>query len=224
MGSRPVRPARDTVGTPTEPKQVGTPLATRQTRTACSGGKPRAASMPAGMATAVPKPLMPSMKPPKHQATSSASTRRSRESEVIMEPITSMAPVRTHRLYVNTAAMMTRTIGHSAMTKPSMLAVATSMAGMPHQVSANPQAITKDPMAAFHAGRCSAMSATTNQIMGNNANTNGTARAAIDTATPNDLRCTMSDLTGGGNAARRSRRLPPSPLTLKHRTIQQARH
>ncbi len=29
------------MGTPTEPKQVGTPLATRQTRTACSGGKLR---------------------------------------------------------------------------------------------------------------------------------------------------------------------------------------
>ena len=56
------------------------------------------ASMPAGMATAVPKPAMPSIKPPKHQAMSSASRRRSLEIEVIMPPITSMAPVLTHRL------------------------------------------------------------------------------------------------------------------------------
>ena len=56
------------------------------------------ADMPAGIATAVPNPLMPSMKPPKHQATSNARTRRSVESEVIIDPITSMAPVRTHRL------------------------------------------------------------------------------------------------------------------------------
>ena len=54
--------------------------------------------MPAGIATAVPKPLMSSMNPPKHHATSSANTRRSAESEVIIALITSIAPVCTHRL------------------------------------------------------------------------------------------------------------------------------
>ena len=54
--------------------------------------------MPAGMATAVPKPAIPSIKPPKHQAMSSARMRRSAETEVIIRPMTSIAPVRTQRL------------------------------------------------------------------------------------------------------------------------------
>ena len=83
---------------PMEPYGVGTPFASRQTSTAGIASNPRPASIPAGMATAVPKPAMPSMKPPKHQATSSASRRRSLEMDVIMCPITSMGPVFTHRL------------------------------------------------------------------------------------------------------------------------------
>ena len=40
---------------------------------------------------------MPSMNPPKHQATSRAKILRSLEMDVIICPITSMAPVLTHR-------------------------------------------------------------------------------------------------------------------------------
>ena len=83
---------------PIEPYGVGTPLASRHMSTAGMGEKPRAASMPAGIATAVPKPAMPSMKPPKHQAIRSAKMRRSLEMEVIMPLMTSMAPVLTQRL------------------------------------------------------------------------------------------------------------------------------
>ena len=57
-------------------------------------------------------------------ATNSAKILRSLEIEVIIWLITSIAPVLTHRLYVNTAAIITSTIGHSAMRKPSRLAVA----------------------------------------------------------------------------------------------------
>ena len=100
-----------------EPYGVGTPLASRHISTAGMGEKPSAASMPAGMATAVPKPAMPSIKPPKHHATNSAKILRSLEIEVIIWLITPIAPVLTHRLYVNTAAMITSTIGHSAIEK-----------------------------------------------------------------------------------------------------------
>ena len=128
--------------------------------------------MPAGMATAVPKPAMPSMNPPKHQAMSRARIRRSLEMEVIICPITSMAPVLTHRLYVNTAAMMTSTMGHRAMRKPSRLALATCPAGMPHHAMASAQEMTNDPIAAFHAGHLKTSSMTTNHRMGASAKTN----------------------------------------------------
>ena len=128
--------------------------------------------MPAGMATAVPKPAMPSIKPPKHQATSSASRRRSLLMEVIMLPITSMAPVRTHRLYVNTAAMITRTMGHRAIKKPSSEAVAICAAGRCHHAKASTHERTNDPIAAFQAGHLKHSSITTSQIIGTRASKN----------------------------------------------------
>lgn len=61
-GSRPVKLARVLAGIPMEPYVVGTELATRQTRIALMGSKPRATSIDAGIAIAVPKPAIPSMK------------------------------------------------------------------------------------------------------------------------------------------------------------------
>ena len=86
--------------------------------------------------------------------------------------------------------MITSTIGHSAMRKPSRLAVATSGMGMPHHASASTQEMTNDPDAAFHAGRRSAASATINQTMGKRANMKGMARSAIDKTvlTTSDIR------------------------------------
>ena len=128
--------------------------------------------MPAGMATAVPKPAMPSIKPPKHQATSSASRRRSLLMEVIMPPITSMAPVRTHRLYVKTAAIITSTMGHRAIKKPSSEAVAICAAGRCHHAKARTHERTNEPMAAFQAGHLKHSSITTSQMIGTRASKN----------------------------------------------------
>ena len=83
------------VGMPMEPNIVGTPLASRHTSTALMGSKPSAIIMAVGMATAVPKPAMPSRKPPKHQPISSASTRWCELTEVSITLIVSMAPVCT---------------------------------------------------------------------------------------------------------------------------------
>ena len=98
MGSMPVMVASVVVGMPMEPNMVGVPLAIRQATMAMMGLMPRPASMPAGMATAVPKPAMPSRKPPKHQPMSSVSTRLSELTEVSICLMTSMAPVCTVRL------------------------------------------------------------------------------------------------------------------------------
>lgn len=112
-----------------EPKGVGVPLATRQTRQASSGGNPSPASIPAGIAMAVPNPAMPSMNPPKHQPIRITRMRLSLDTLVIIRLMTSILPVRRVRLYVKTAAMMTRMIGHAAIAKPSSAAVAVSMSG-----------------------------------------------------------------------------------------------
>ena len=98
MASMPVMEARVVVGMPMEPNMVGTPLAMRQARMAVTGWMPSATSMLAGMATAVPKPAMPSRKAPKHQAMSSVRTRLSLETEHSMCLMVSMAPVCTVRL------------------------------------------------------------------------------------------------------------------------------
>ena len=95
VASRPVMEASVVVGMPMEPNMVGTPLARRHTSTAFMGSKPRAIIMEVGMATAVPKPAMPSRKPPKHQPMRSASTRWWELTEVSMTLMVSMAPVWT---------------------------------------------------------------------------------------------------------------------------------
>ena len=96
--SMPVMAASVVVGMPTEPNIVGVPLAMRHTRMDVMGSMPSASSMEAGMATAVPKPAMPSMKLPKHQAMRMVRMRLSEETEASMALIVSMAPVLTHRL------------------------------------------------------------------------------------------------------------------------------
>ena len=97
-GSMPVMEASVVVGMPIEPNMVGTPLAIRQHRMAVTGEMPSATSIDAGMATAVPKPAMPSRKPPKHQPMSSVRTRLSAETPHSMRLIESIAPVWTVRL------------------------------------------------------------------------------------------------------------------------------
>ena len=95
IGSMAVMEARVVVGMPMEPNMVGTELAMRQARMASTGATPTATSMLAGMATAVPKPAMPSRKAPKHQPISSTSTRLSAETEQSMALIVSMPAVWT---------------------------------------------------------------------------------------------------------------------------------
>ena len=60
--STPETALRVIAGTPTEPNAVGMALITRQATMVFTGSKPRATRIPAGIATAVPKPAMPSIK------------------------------------------------------------------------------------------------------------------------------------------------------------------
>ena len=60
--STPETALRVMVGTPTEPNAVGMEFTTRHATMVRTGSKPSATRIPAGMATAVPKPAMPSMK------------------------------------------------------------------------------------------------------------------------------------------------------------------
>ena len=87
-----------TVGTPTEPKAVGVLLATRQANTTWIGSMPSATRIPAGIATAVPNPAMPSMKFPNPQPIKSRSTLWSMETPESMLLMRSIAPVSSVRL------------------------------------------------------------------------------------------------------------------------------
>ena len=102
---------------------MGIELTTRQPTTTGRGSMPRAIRIPAGIATAVPNPAMPSMKWPKAHAIKRARTRWSVETLASIFLIFSIAPVSRLRLYVNSAATMTRQIGHSALRAPSSAAV-----------------------------------------------------------------------------------------------------
>ena len=86
------------VGTPTEPKAVGIELTTRQPTTTGMGSMPRAIRIPAGIATAVPNPAIPSMKWPKAHAIKRARTRWSVETLASIFLIFSIAPVSRLRL------------------------------------------------------------------------------------------------------------------------------
>ena len=92
-GSIPVTVPSVRVGTPTEPKAVGMALTTRHATMVRMGSKPRATRIPAGMATAVPKPAMPSMKWPKAQPIRSIWMRPSRDMPASICLMSSIAPV-----------------------------------------------------------------------------------------------------------------------------------
>ena len=93
MTSSPEAVPREVVGTPTLPKAVGVVLTISREMTVGIGSKPMPTMMAAGMATAVPKPAIPSMKQPKPQPMMMARTRLSTETLVSMALILSMAPV-----------------------------------------------------------------------------------------------------------------------------------
>ena len=98
LGSRLVKDANVVVGIPIEPNVVGTELATRHAMIDFSGSKPTATIIAAGIATAVPKPAIPSMKAPKPHASNNASTRVSDVTEESMVLIVSIAFVCTTKL------------------------------------------------------------------------------------------------------------------------------
>ena len=83
---------------PIEPNVVGTEFATRHAMIDFSGSKPTATIIAAGIATAVPKPAIPSMKAPKPHASNNASTRVSDVTEESMVLIVSIAFVCTTKL------------------------------------------------------------------------------------------------------------------------------
>mgnify|MGYP001754153464 CR=1 FL=1 len=85
-----VKDANVVVGIAMEPKVVGTELATRQAKMDLSGSKPTATIIAAGIATAVPKPAIPSMNAPKPQANNKA---RIRVSEVTEDNINLMVSI-----------------------------------------------------------------------------------------------------------------------------------
>ena len=57
--------AKVITGTPTAPNPVATLLPIKETKAEKRGEKPKPIKIAAGIATAVPKPAMPSNKPPK---------------------------------------------------------------------------------------------------------------------------------------------------------------
>ena len=135
------------------------------------GFMPMPASMLAGMAMAVPKPAMPSMKPPKHQPMSSTSTRLSAETPVSICLMTSMAPVFRDRLYVKMAAMMTRMMGHRAEAKPSSAEVPQSTAGIFHRNRDSTMVMIRAPTQALWPAIFNPVSATISQMMGSSDST-----------------------------------------------------
>ena len=74
-GCKPVKDANVVVGIAIEPNVVGTEFATKQAKIDFNGSKPTATIIAAGIATAVPKPAIPSIKLPKPQANNNAKIR-----------------------------------------------------------------------------------------------------------------------------------------------------
>ena len=96
--SKPVTAAMVVVGIPMDPKDGATALEIKQATMVLIGGYPRATSIAAGIATAVPKPAMPSMNVPKPQAMSRNTTRLSSLTVVSICLMTSRLPVATVNL------------------------------------------------------------------------------------------------------------------------------
>ena len=161
--------ARVTVGIPMEPNTVGAVFEIRQITADVSGEKPRPTSMLAGIATAVPKPAIPSMKPAKHQPIRIARTRLSADTLVIICLITSIAPVLSVRLYVNIAAIITRMIGQIPNSAPSSIALSASISVMLKKISARIKQIPSEDRQDKLLGHFSTHSAMTSQMIGTSA-------------------------------------------------------
>ena len=170
--SSPVSLARTLVGTPTEPKAVGVEFATRQQRTALAGSKPTPTRIAHGIATAVPKPAIPSMKFPKPHATSSARKRLSEDSEQSPPLMSAIAPDVSVIAYVKSAANMTSPIGNKPVETPCAAHPANSPADIPRQKSASAAPTTSAARAAFHAGAFTTTSAATRTAIGRSERTN----------------------------------------------------
>ena len=97
-GSRPVIFIAVTAGIPIEPKATGVVFATRQTTAAKRGSNPKATSIPAGIATAVPKPAIPSIKAPNPHEIINTRIRLSLDTDANICLMTSMYFVCTTRL------------------------------------------------------------------------------------------------------------------------------
>ena len=160
--------AKVTVGIPMDPNAVGVPFAIKHTRHENNGSNPNDTSILAGIATAVPKPAMPSINPPKHHAINKTSTRLSVEKDVIIDLITSMPPVLNDKRYVNTAAIITIIIGQIAINVPSNAAVAVSITGRCHTRTASITEIKNEPIAALNVGHFIFNNAKASQIIGAN--------------------------------------------------------
>ena len=85
-------------GTPTAPNPVATVLPTKDTRAENMGLNPSPMRMAAGIATAVPKPAMPSSNPPNPQTSNSTSNPLSSVIEVNCFLITSICLLSTNIL------------------------------------------------------------------------------------------------------------------------------
>ena len=96
-GESPVIAEMVAIGTPTDPKAVGIELTTRHPTTTGTGSIPSAIRIPAGIATAVPNPAIPSIKWPNPHAIKRASTRWSAETPASIFLIFSIAPVSSVR-------------------------------------------------------------------------------------------------------------------------------
>ena len=90
-GCRPVKDANVVVGIAIEPNVVGTEFATKQAKMDFNGSNPTATIIAAGIATAVPKPAIPSMKAPKPHANNTAKIRISLVTEDNITLIVSIA-------------------------------------------------------------------------------------------------------------------------------------
>ena len=111
------------------------------------------------------------MNPPKHQAMRIASTRRSLDTDVSWDLMTSIAPVCTVMLYTKMAAMITRTMGHSAMTTPSATEVVADRKLACQKTMASTKAMTMAVSAAVQACILMTLIATMSHRMGSNAST-----------------------------------------------------
>ena len=142
-------------------------MATRQQRTALSGSKPTPTRMAHGMATAVPKPAMPSMKFPNPQAMSSARKHLSSDSAARPPLMSAMAPDVSVIAYVKSAARITNPIGKRPVETPCTAQSASCPAETPRHRTASATPTASAASAAFQAGAFTTTSAATRTAIGN---------------------------------------------------------